>query len=341
MASDTSTLDKVLAGIVIVYLVMLGGLLAAPLVIARTEMRGLVSTALVLLLFPSLVLLPLYLILRRWKWAALLAVPFVAFFLGYGPVLLPRSPEAPASAHELTVLTFNVQRADENTASIERIIRQADADVVGLQELSQPAADSLSTALANEYPHQALYGRERGHLGQGVFSRYPITDSDYWRNSAPEAIQLGQMWAQLDVNGRAVTFFSVHPLPPYTTVNGFNIQQHHEAILNILDRAANRCGPLILVGDWNMTDQFEDYDRVTQTYTDTFVEAGTMSFGFSYPNGKRFPAPPLARIDYIFHNEAFVGLDARVIPESGSSDHRPFYARLALLDESDVDLNCD
>ncbi len=40
--------------------------------------------------------------------------------------------------------------------------------------------------------------------------------------------------------------------------------------------------------------------------------------------------PLLLRLDYVFHNDAFQPLEARVWPESGGSDHHPLYVRLAL-----------
>ena len=40
--------------------------------------------------------------------------------------------------------------------------------------------------------------------------------------------------------------------------------------------------------------------------------------------------PPLARIDYVFHNDSFQALAAHVLASSGGSDHRPLLAKLEL-----------
>ncbi len=89
--------------------------------------------------------------------------------------------------------------------------------------------------------------------------------------------------------------------------------------------------PVMLLGDFNMTDQFDEYGRITQTYVDVYREAGEIGFGFTYPSGRRYPLPPLLRLDYIFRDDHFRGLSARAWPESGSSDHRPVVAALAFL----------
>ncbi len=41
------------------------------------------------------------------------------------------------------------------------------------------------------------------------------------------------------------------------------------------------------------------------------------------------PVPLLTRIDYVFHDESFDSIEAKVWPTSGGSDHRPVLARLA------------
>lgn len=103
----------------------------------------------------------------------------------------------------------------------------------------------------------------------------------------------------------------------------------------ILERAAQDTGALIILGDFNMSDQSEDYARVLEQYNDTYREIG-WGMGFTFPRAlPRFLSrtssfPPFIRLDYIFHNEAVMALEAQVWPVSGGSDHRPLFARLAL-----------
>jgi endonuclease/exonuclease/phosphatase family metal-dependent hydrolase len=41
--------------------------------------------------------------------------------------------------------------------------------------------------------------------------------------------------------------------------------------------------------------------------------------------------PLIIRIDYVFHSPAFRSIAACVWPSSGGSDHRPVYARVAIV----------
>lgn len=76
--------------------------------------------------------------------------------------------------------------------------------------------------------------------------------------------------------------------------------------------AANDSGPLMIVGDFNMTDQSADYGQITARYADTYREIG-WGMGFTFPDFSTLSAipgsvsglgfiRPLARIDYVFHD---------------------------------------
>ena len=96
----------------------------------------------------------------------------------------------------------------------------------------------------------------------------------------------------------------------------------------------------MIVGDFNMTDQSDDYWRIAARYRDTYREVG-WGMGFTFPDFSMVRAipgrlsmlnfiRPMARIDYVFHNDDFQAVEAHVWPSSGGSDHRPLYAVLAL-----------
>jgi len=86
--------------------------------------------------------------------------------------------------------------------------------------------------------------------------------------------------------------------------------------------------PMLIVGDFNMTDRSDDYWRIVEHYHDAFREVG---FGFGWTFNGTFPIP-LLRIDYVFHNDAVQALTARVLVNSGNSDHNPLVVDVTLLD---------
>jgi endonuclease/exonuclease/phosphatase (EEP) superfamily protein YafD len=114
--------------------------------------------------------------------------------------------------------------------------------VVALQELSQPMADHLAAALAAEYPYQAAHTRANEPVpGQGVLSRYPIVDDEYWR------VHLATQRVTLDVDGQTVVFYNAHPIMPLSR-GGFD--RRAEEMTDLLARAADETGPMLLAGDF-------------------------------------------------------------------------------------------
>ncbi len=76
-------------------------------------------------------------------------------------------------------------------------IRAQDADIVALQELSQPMADAIQQQLAAEYPYQVLMPAELDD-GQGILSRYPLRD-------VARGPDFPGQRAIVDVDGQAIT----------------------------------------------------------------------------------------------------------------------------------------
>lgn len=314
----------------VLYLVVLAVLLVSQAFLLEPQWRGLARTALVFLFAPSVVLLPLALSVRRWGLASLMVLPVAGFALSFGPLLMPRSATAPDDAPRISVLTFNLHGYSKDLDSLAAIIREANADVVGVQELSAEATDYFEANMKDIYPYQALHPQGIAYSGQGILSRYPLLEDEYWQSEqyAPTA---GHMKVVLELDGTRVTIYNAHPVPPFSAWRWLRSQPHSQQIAELLDKVNGESGPLILLGDFNMTDQFDEYSLVTRRYTDTFREAGDSSLGFTFPAGKRRPIQPVLRLDYVFHNDHFRGLQARTLTWSGLSDHRPVWALLALV----------
>ncbi len=312
-----------------IYLLALAALAVAALLAHRTEARGLFASALSILSFLALALLPVGLLLGQWRLALPLTLPIAVLALAYGPLLLPRGASTSA-APPFSVLTFNIETGEHQPDRLARVIRESNADIVAVQELGQTAADYFRDHLNDLYPYQSLYPQANPYAGQGLLSRYPIVDDEYWRNLDIND-PYGHLRAELDVRGVSLTLFSTHPVPPISFEEGVKIQAHGSAIDRVLSRARAHSGPVILVGDFNMTDHFDEYQTITrQGYTDAFRAVGEVGFGFTFPTPTRLLLPPVIRLDYIFYNDQVRGITARVWPDSGESDHHPVYAELVL-----------
>lgn len=280
-----------------------------------------------LLWMPALVLLPISVYRRNKIVSAVLALPAAVFIISYMPLFLPRFPNIPANAREFTLATFNIYKdAYDHPKTIETI-REMDADIVNLQELTNGAAQMIFEELSVEYPYMALHPNRRDPAaGQGVLSRYPILEDEYW------VLRRGHQRVSIDLEGTEIVLYNTHPHQTFASY-AFEIQYRTREIENVLERAAQEEGPVIIAGDFNMTDQTDDYSRVTANYTDAFRAMG-WGLGFTFPdttNQRRPLLPLLARIDYIFYNEQIAASQVYVWHNSGGSDHRPIWAKLALL----------
>lgn len=317
--------------IAILYLVIAALLFLAAFVV-DSGVAGVLRNFLITGLLASPVFLLVMLLIRRWRLALALIVPVLGLILTYAPLFLPRGDfTPPADTTELTVLTFNVQTSTNSLDSLVEVIEEAGADVVALQELSREAAAYFEEELVDRYTYMALHPQENPFQGQGVLSIYPITADTYWINEELEK-PLGHMRVELAVGEQMIVLYNTHPTPPFSIEWGFNTDSHSAEIEELLSRVGRETMPVVLVGDFNFSSQFAEYDRIVydEGYSDVFREAGTIGFGFTYPDTSGMPVP-IMRLDYIFHDENFHAREAHVWPRSGVSDHQPPFARLLLL----------
>ena len=280
------------------------------------------------ILTPTLLLLPAAVYRRSRLLVILAAVPAVLFLLTYGALLLPSWP-AVAGEPPFLVMTYNVRFDNRDEQAVAASIEQQSADVVVLRELEPPMAEALEERLGYLYPYSRI------EPGCGLFSRLTILEYEAFRLS-DEAYDFAQRLV-LDVEGRRLVFFSVHPKAP--RIGGFHpfglplgiptglARRGRDAdVLSIIRIVEDLEGPLVVAGDFNLSDQHQPYGPLTTALVDSHRESG-WGLGFTF---SPFGGPGLAmwRIDLILHSRDLVALSTR-LGEFGGSDHRPFVAELA------------
>ncbi len=290
---------------------------------ARVE---LFKTLFELLLWLAVPLLIVVLLLRTWRVVALMMVVTIAFVLTFLPYFIPRNPATYPSAPHIKMLTFNTEMKPDELADV---IRSTDADIVALQEVSLEVADLLPE-LEDIYPYQAAHPQPDPLRGQAVLSRYPIESEEYWEYKDLLAT-MGHQRVSIDFEGTSIVIYNTHPWPALAFETGYDDESHRVAMVDVIERSLTEDGPVLVVGDLNMTDEFGEYDMLEEHYTDSFINAGN-NIGYTYPNFKFEPFPPMLRLDFIWHNEYFVSEQAVVLSQHGSSDHSPLLATLALVE---------
>ena len=301
------------------------------------ELVAILNSILHLLLIGSLLVLIARVIQRRWRLVAIACLPGFYFVAVYGVAFLPdRVLSASDDMPDIRVMTYNIHSEKTLLQPVVDLILEANPDVVAIQELSVEAAAYFENELSDSYPFQAFHTFVDNPIpGQGVLSRFPVTDDRYWRNDfLPK--QLGHQRVEINVNSVGMTMYNAHPIHPIMQAGRlFNVSLRTQEIQSVLDRALEDNGPVLIVGDFNMADQSEDYQRMTEHFGDTYRDAG-WGLGFTFPDFSSRNAVPghvtalpvrlIVRLDYLFYNKAFQPLNVRVWGASGGSDHRPVIA---------------
>lgn len=296
------------------------------------------------LFLPLLALSPL-LFLRG---AAPLRLLFLFCWLLFGirfPLQLPR-PAAPAdpAATTISVMTWNVNFGGaSNLTDVRRFVETRPADVIALQEDYLVWGDpdhrvwmARERALARVYPHQVRLNR----AGLVILSVYPILeatrDDPQPSGSAPPPVA----WGRLDLGGgRTVVVATAHPVnaaPARCRAEGWRCFDAAERDLQIqrvrdsLSPFLQRGEPLILVGDFNLTEQEPAYRDLVDGLRDAHREAGA-GLGHTWvPPWLARRGLPLLRIDYMFSSPQVTPL--RLAPDCArrGSDHCALHGRFAV-----------
>jgi len=272
----------------------------------------------------------------RWRWGLIaLQIPgIIGFLIGYAPLLLPPStPAAASDAPALGVATYNMEAITSDPQRVLDVTARLDADVIGLEELGPVHAALLEKALSAEYPYQALYPQLPVH-GVGLLSRYPILSQEL---IPPFPDSMLYLRATQDVNGQRISVYVMHPPPPRQFISPLTYDDsRRDAEIAILKARylAHETGPVIVLGDFNMTDQSDSYRLMDGLFDDAFRTAG-WGLGFTFPDKIRSSIrviPRLIRIDYVWYNAYFAASAVKVGSDSGTSDHRPVTAQLVFTD---------
>jgi vancomycin resistance protein VanJ len=287
-----------------------------------------------LLWLPALILIPLLLLFRRWRAAMLVLPPALAFLLIFGVRYLPNTPpDVIGRLAPLSVMTYNIQWRSSDYADTIRIIENADADIVAIQELGMEAANILEVQLSDRYPYSELHAQDWGIYGQGVFSKYPISSSDYWQSEGA----FGNQRAVIEYEDVEIAVYNVHPVHPVVPGRLFDPSLRAIGINDILQNVEQDDFPyIVLLGDFNMPDLSSDYSAITASFSDAYRETGHgLGLTFTYGYARLYGLPmPMLRLDYIFTNWTISACEAQVLA-SGGSDHRPVFAQLSVnLDPS-------
>ena len=263
----------------------------------------------------TIVLLVLVAWRRRWgACAALVAAGAISVsaVLPYVPWPLAQPRAAPAT---LKVLTVNVSFRQFAARRLVELVREADPDVLIVQELT-PHAERVLAAFDAEFPHHRKFTAD-GPAGIGLWSRYELESQTTFALGRMPAIE-----ARVRAPQGLFTVIGVHLSSP---VRPRRAAARNRELQALGVRSAAIAEPLVVAGDFNVT-PYSPY------FTDWLAASGLTdsrrgrTLSPSWPTMLPWFSVP---IDHVAVNSGFAILSHRRLPNF-ESDHYGVIVELAL-----------
>lgn len=259
-------------------------------------------------------------VLLAWRRRAVLAASALALAAWHAaPIVLSSAAVQSASGCDgpvFTVVTANLQFSNTRQEPFLAWLDAQQADLVVLQEVTEAWARRL--AQLRDLPHQHALARDDPY-GMAVLSRRPLESFD-WVDLVGDG--LPSVEGAVLVHGRRVRFLGLHTHWPLTP----GLARARDAALQRAARLAGEAaGPVVLLGDLNVTPDSPVFDRL-------LADSGLRDVLQGAPWRPTWAArawPVALRIDHILVPPAVCVEYATVGPAIGS-DHRPVLARLRL-----------
>lgn len=223
-------------------------------------------------------------------------------------------PAAACAGPEFTVVTANVQYANEDRHLFLDWLAAHPADLLVVQEVTVAWAGDLASL--KDYPYRVLLAREDPY-GIGVLSRWPldaVEPEDFAADGLPS------LAGRARIAGRSLRFLAMHTRWPILP----GLARARDSSLDSAARLLNAGdGPAVTLGDLNVT-------PFSPAYSNFLRETGLVDAAGSarwQPTWMAGFWPLSLRIDHVFVSPGLCVEAAAVGPAIGS-DHRPVLARL-------------
>ena len=333
---------------IIVSIFTIAGLYGGDVNPIGNAARALLVYILPILIIANMLLLVYWLIRRRWLFS-LIPIVTLACCIPYSGTIFQFGFGNDKNSQQsgLTIASYNVAMFNRETSGfiaqdILAEMRRQNVDVLCMQEYNEISGDKKNSDSYKEYfPYMAV-----GRNDMVIYSRYPIMNQ---KTISFEETNNSAMWADIDIKGNEFRVFNVHMQTTGINrtlhqVNKFSKQNQEidnnrvlKAIygnymlgmmfrvgqaITVANERHNSKLPVILCGDFNDVPYSYVYNTLLGDLVDGFKECGK---GWMYT----FRGKKAVRIDYIFHDKQFKGIDYYKT-EITYSDHYPVFMRIAL-----------
>ncbi len=295
-------------------------------------------------LVPYVLLTPICLLLRkRVCWLHLLAVLLLFCFFHR-----PHFSSRKTSQRTIRVVTNNV--GQRHPQSMLPFINAQSPDIIAFQE-----ASNRQPLLRAQFPDKFV----AVHDEFAVVSRWPIKHVGY----VPGVFShygYAAVWFELERDGKPLMVYNVHLPTPRRDFNklrgpGFRaslvraggifsssvraeyktaMESRVEAARKLINILKQEKRPMLIMGDFNMSDCGYTYGLFRDEFQDAFALAGN-GYGLTFPGLTRNPLSlfgPWLRLDYIFIGKDWRPLHTKVEPRQ-NAQHLAVAAELELIEQ--------
>lgn len=247
---------------------------------------------------------------------ALVALVLLGWTAVYAASFRPRTPPA-ACGPGLRVMSANLLMVNPDPTELAQEIREVDADLLLLQELSPRWVDALEAAgVWARWPYGEAYAREDS-FGSALRAKRPPVDSGTF-----DLDGLTQTRMRVAIGAGELEIWNIHVLPPRTW-DYYRAYRFETGLL--VDAAGEQVDPFLMGGDFN-SHGLSAFVRHMHGVLDDAWDLAGRGPGQTWPNGVFF-LPPL-RLDHLYLSRDLTVTSIR-IGTGAHSDHRPLIAEIA------------
>lgn len=268
------------------------------------------------------------LIFRRWWITVICLLGLLANGVALRPLFAPKEPRAAASAYGIPwrVVTCNLFFENQNHAPTLRWLRESNADIIYLCEVTPAWSEAIRRELSDLYPYQHHHP-QGDPFGSALLSRNPWLRVEEKQFGPFDSPSLAAFFDENPRGGKVV--LGMHPTPP----NGRRGSEARDAAFAEATRWLNRQSPRakIVLGDLNATAWSAGLFTMMQQ---TGLEDTGVGFGWQPTwmyDSLLFQIP----IDHILISKQWKVADRRIGPDLGS-DHRAVIADLRYVGDREL-----
>ena len=252
----------------------------------RLWIIGLITTFIPLILFPTFLLPIIGLSIIKKKWLSIISAIACILLISWLHIkyFSPQPINFTNSQPTIKILSHNLSWYKTQSPTLINLIQKQQPDIIFLQEIVQKHTKKTFTWLKADYPYQI------GTPPVGILSKYPIVSSEILHLAGHQETQ---QRAIIKFNEQEVVVYNMQATGPWfkiyniwrvLTIAVYKYGPRSPEIQDLVQRVERETLPVIVAGDFNMTDETQDYYRVQKVMQDSFRKTG-FGFGFTWPHG--------------------------------------------------------